>query len=232
MEIHIEPELRKYMRQLTEDERSLLEASIIAEGVRDPLVVWHRNGELVLLDGHHRYEIAQRHGISFELVELSFPDLSAAKRWAIRNQLGRRNLTPAEVAYYRGQEYLEERRPVGRPQGGAEKLSQNATISQTAEAIASRHGVDRATIHRDAQFAHSGETCMKCFECDKGRLQVRTMEVTTVFRGENISVNARVEACNHCGLQLIRGEDLGEFMRLVLNAHCQWGALNSPTRTR
>jgi hypothetical protein len=61
------------------------------------------------------------------------------------------------------------------------------------------------------------------------------MEVTTVFRGENISVNARVEVCNHCGLQLIRGEDLGEFMRLVLNAHYQGrgvGVLDSPARTR
>ena len=85
--IRIDPELRKYMRRLTEDERSLLEASVVAEGVRDPLVVWRRNGELVLLDGHHRYEIAQRHGVPFEVVELSFPDLSSAKRWVIRNQL-------------------------------------------------------------------------------------------------------------------------------------------------
>ena len=151
-QIYIEPELRKYMRQLTDDEHSLLEASIVAEGVRDPLVVWRRNGQRVLLDGHHRYEIAQRYGVAFDLKEVGLPDLAAAKRWVIRNQLGRRNLTPAEVSYYRGQEYLEEKRPVGANQY-TERVSQNET--PTAEAIASRYGVGRATIHRDAQFAQA-----------------------------------------------------------------------------
>ena len=141
------------MRRLTEDEYSLLEASVVANGVRDPLVVWRRDGQLVLLDGHHRYQIAQRHGLAFGVKQLDLPDLTAAKLWVIRNQLGRRNLTPAEVSYYRGLEYLEEKGPRGRPRLD-EKSVQNAHF-KSREAVASRHGVDPVTVHRDAQFARA-----------------------------------------------------------------------------
>ena len=141
------------MRRLTEDERSLLEASIIAEGVRDPLVVWRRNGELVLLDGHHRYEIAQRHGISFEVMELSFPDLAAAKRWVIRNQLGRRNLTPAELSYYRGSLYLLEKQSWGgdRRSDSAGSSGKNCHL-KTEGQLAQRFGVAARTVRYDAGF--------------------------------------------------------------------------------
>ena len=50
-------------------------------------------------------------------MELSFPDISSAKRWVTRNQLGRRNLTPAEVSYYSGLHYRAEKGPIGRPKG-------------------------------------------------------------------------------------------------------------------
>jgi DeoR/GlpR family transcriptional regulator of sugar metabolism len=58
------------------------------------------------------------------------------------------------VSYYRGLEYLEEKRPVGANQY-TERGSQNAPPSKTADVFASRHGVDRATIHRDARFAEA-----------------------------------------------------------------------------
>jgi hypothetical protein len=68
--------------------------------------------------------------------------------------IGRRKLTPAEVSYLPWPRVSGgEAASWATAQGGAEKLLQNATISQTAEAIANRHGVDRVTLHRDAQFA-------------------------------------------------------------------------------
>jgi ParB-like chromosome segregation protein Spo0J len=116
-ELRTDPELRKLMRQLTPDELALLESSLLADGVRDALVAWRRNGERVLLDGHHRYEIARRHGLEFGVEEIELPDLAAAKRWVIRNQLGRRNLRPAEVSYCRGLEYLAEKKAAPNPEG-------------------------------------------------------------------------------------------------------------------
>jgi len=75
-------------------------------------------------------------------------------RWVIRNQLGRWNLTPAEAAYYRGLEYLEEERPIGRPSNGSEKSAQNEHI-KTSERLADQYGVGQASIRRDAQFAQA-----------------------------------------------------------------------------
>jgi len=60
---------------------------------------------------------------------------------------------------------------------------------------------------------------MKCIECGKGRLKLRTADVASTFRGENISVRAHVEVCNNCGFQLVRPEDLGELTRLLADEY-------------
>jgi len=75
-----------------------LEASIVSEGCRDPLVVWRG----ILLDGYHRLEICERHGITFTTTEVALPDRRAALVWIARNQLARRNLmayTKAELGF-------------------------------------------------------------------------------------------------------------------------------------
>ena len=56
--------------------------------IRDPLVVWRGT----LIDGHNRYDIAQKHGLEFQVVEKDFEDETAAKIWMVTNQFGRRNL--------------------------------------------------------------------------------------------------------------------------------------------
>lgn len=47
----------------------------------------------MLVDGHNRYEIAQKHGLEYELEPIEFEDEDAACVWIIDNQLGRRNLS-------------------------------------------------------------------------------------------------------------------------------------------
>lgn len=74
---------------LAPEELAQLEANIIKDGCRDPLVVW--NGTLI--DGHNRYEICQRNSIKFDTVKMEFDDEHAAQVWTIRNQFGRRNLS-------------------------------------------------------------------------------------------------------------------------------------------
>jgi len=81
--------------KLADEEYKQLEANIIKEGCRDPLVLWKG----ILLDGHNRYEICQKNNIKFETVEIKLDSRDGAKIWIIQNQLGRRNLTP----YQRGE---------------------------------------------------------------------------------------------------------------------------------
>lgn len=98
----IDPEFRDLIPPLAPDERALLEASIVAEGVREPLIVWPVAGKAtattstqnpILIDGHNRFTICQRHGIPFAIRSMAFPDRDAATRRIIENQMGRRNLS-------------------------------------------------------------------------------------------------------------------------------------------
>ena len=87
----IHPALESHIRKQSDEEFRILEESILAEGVRDPLVVWKEEG--VLVDGHHRKKVCDRHNLPFQVVYRSFKDLEAAKAWMDLNQLGRRNLS-------------------------------------------------------------------------------------------------------------------------------------------
>ena len=84
----IDPQLAALIPPLTPEERAQLEQNLLAEGCRDPLVVW---GD-VLIDGHNRYEICTRHQIEFQVIHMQFQARSDVEAWIIRNQLGRRNL--------------------------------------------------------------------------------------------------------------------------------------------
>jgi len=99
--VEIDTELKNLIRPLRDDEFEKLKESILSEGIRDPLVTW--NG--ILLDGFHRYKIAQEYGLEYKTVEIELPDKEAAKEWIYTNQLGRRNLTVYEASYYRGRLY-------------------------------------------------------------------------------------------------------------------------------
>lgn len=88
--LKINPEFKGFIPALLPDEYSKLEESILAEGCRDAIVTWQG----VIVDGHNRYEICQRHGISFDTVEREFSGDDEAKLWIIKNQLARRNVLP------------------------------------------------------------------------------------------------------------------------------------------
>lgn len=90
MSITINEELRKYIDPLTDNERALLERSLLAEGCRDALVLW---GD-ILIDGHNRYEICRKHGIEFKTLQNnSFESIEQVMLWMIDNQLSRRSVT-------------------------------------------------------------------------------------------------------------------------------------------
>jgi N6-adenosine-specific RNA methylase IME4 len=90
--IRIDAELQRLIPPLAPEELAGLESDLLREGCRDALVVWLNNGDLILLDGHNRYEICTRHKIAYRTVEKEFRDREAAMLWVIDNQAHRRNL--------------------------------------------------------------------------------------------------------------------------------------------
>ena len=88
-QITIDATLQALIPPLAAEELAMLEQNIVEHGCRDPLVTWRG----VLLDGHNRYQICQKHGIEFRTVEMAFDSIEQARVWMRNNQIGRRNLT-------------------------------------------------------------------------------------------------------------------------------------------
>ena len=88
------PEMAELLPPLTDEQLSLLEADILKNGCYAPIIV---NEDLVIVDGHNRYQICETHGLPYRLAVFSFEDLLEAKQWALDTQKSRRNLTINEL---------------------------------------------------------------------------------------------------------------------------------------
>lgn len=153
MELSIDKEFRDLISPLTEVEFTQLKENILAEGCRDPLVVWNR----IILDGHNRYAICQSYGVPFKIHELNLSGRNEAINWIIDNQLGRRNLSPWQMSILRGKRYNAEK---------ADKFSHPKSDSHyghrlTSEKLSEQYGVSSHTIRRDGDFAKVAELAAK-----------------------------------------------------------------------
>ena len=121
MNIVVNEELKAYIEPLTPDEHDALERSILTEGCRDALVLW---GD-VLVDGHNRYGICQKHGLPFQTVQNPrFQSMEDVHLWMIDQHLGRRSVSD----FQRGVLALRKREIM------AERKARAATATETAEA--------------------------------------------------------------------------------------------------
>lgn len=109
MNIVVNEELKAYIEPLTPDEHDALERSILAEGCRDALVLW---GD-VLVDGHNRYGICQKHGLPFQTVQNPrFTSMEDVHLWMIDQHLGRRSVSDFQrgVLALRKREIIADRK--------------------------------------------------------------------------------------------------------------------------
>jgi hypothetical protein len=148
----IDPEFAALGTDLSPEEANLLEASLEADGCRDPIVTW-ANHDDTILDGHNRYRICRRFEIAYKARAIALETRGDAINWIIANQLGRRNLSEEQKSYYRGKRYHSEKKAEGRP----EQLGQNDPV-RTSERLGEEYQVAEATIRRDAAFAQAVDT--------------------------------------------------------------------------
>lgn len=164
--IVILPELQALIPPLTPAEYRQLEANLLKEGCREPLSVEedideHTNPTYVILDGHNRHAICEAHGLPYTVhVVKGLLTREDVHLWIINNQLGRRNLTEEQVAYYRGEQYKAQRHAIPNPAGRnqcAEVGDQNdpQPPEKTAERLARQHHVSPGTIKRDAKYSEA-----------------------------------------------------------------------------
>jgi predicted RNA methylase len=200
----------------------------LEEGIRDPLVVWRKDGQLILVDGHHRFRLAQKYGLSFQIVEREFRDLEEALIWVDRNQLGRRNLTDEQRAVVMGRLYKAvKQNPVlnlKQFQDNGDRvlnLSTRRGHAATARAIAEQVGVGQATVRRAEKFADAVEALQ----------QVSPEAARIVLSGEvrdaltNLHLVPK-EALSFVADQIVSGE------RSIKRAMEKWGALQREKRLK
>jgi hypothetical protein len=148
LEIH--EELKPYIPPLKPEEFATLEESILSEGrVRENLLIWKTpEGKYFLLDGHHRYQVINKHperDLTWDIeVKEDLYDLEDARRFMRQLQFGRRNLTTHQMAYLRGRTYLDMKKSVGRSDDNE---------GRTREVLAKEFKISDKTIQRDAVFA-------------------------------------------------------------------------------
>jgi len=146
VEFDILPELDTLIELPSEVAVEELEASILEEGVRDPLILGIIDGfeKAILIDGHNRNRAIKKLGITtFATKELHFNNIEEVKMWMLKNQLGRRNLNPVQTKYYRGVLYNMSKGT----RGGLPKTG------DTSKKLAKQFGVSDKTIRRDGDFA-------------------------------------------------------------------------------
>lgn len=89
----IDPELNDVLPELSETDYKALEQSLLTDGFKGaPIMVW---GDIIV-DGHNRYEICNKHNIPYEVKSVEFENKEEAIIWMVRQQIGRRSLTPLQ----------------------------------------------------------------------------------------------------------------------------------------
>ena len=88
------PEMAELLPPLSEEQLGALEADLLKNGCYTSIIV---NEDLVVIDGHNRKSLCDKHGLPYQMLVFAFDDLLEAKQWALDTQKGRRNLDKWEL---------------------------------------------------------------------------------------------------------------------------------------
>ena len=88
------PEMAELLPPLSAEQLDALEADLIKNGCYAPIIV---NEDMVIIDGHNRQALCEKHDLPYTMAVFSFEDLLEAKQWALDTQKNRRNLEKWEL---------------------------------------------------------------------------------------------------------------------------------------
>ncbi len=158
--LKIDPEFQHLIADLSDDEFAQLRENILEDGeVLSPIITW--NG--FILDGHNRWKIIQENpGIAYRTTPIILQDRYEAIEWILKNQLGRRNITPQERKNLIGKLQTARKQPHGNNAKRDEESGQYLMVqnepsgkreASTAEQIGREHGVSPSFVKRAEKFA-------------------------------------------------------------------------------
>lgn len=101
----IDPEFRLLSVPLSLEEENRLENSLLREGCREPIVVWHG----CILDGHKRYEICSYEEMDYKTVEMNFVSREDAIIWICKKRVKESSADKTIYKYLVGKWYNAEK---------------------------------------------------------------------------------------------------------------------------
>lgn len=144
----IDQELNSILPELSMEDYRELEQSLLIDGYKGaPIMIW---GDIIV-DGHNRYEICKRNNIPYEVKTVEFESKDDAIQWMVRQQLGRRNLSPLQRI-----KLVETYRPIYEKRARENQLSglkqnKNTVSKNSAERNEPKMKIDvRAQCAKDA----------------------------------------------------------------------------------
>lgn len=164
-ELVIDPEFESVIPPLAQLEFDQLQKNIFEDKeVYHPIIVWGHT----IVDGHKRYRILKENPqIPFRTRNLELADRYEAIAWICKNQIGRRNLSDAQMTILIGRQYEAEKMSHGgvRTCRGEGARPQNEVLlsgsNMTARKIAEEHGISRASVERAGEYVKALDIAKK-----------------------------------------------------------------------
>ena len=125
---------------LSAEQLDALEADLIKNGCYSPIIV---NEDMVIIDGHNRQALCEKHGLPYTMAVFSFEDMLEAKQWALDTQKGRRNLEKWELGKIalKLKPEIEAKARANQSAAGGDKFSEkplSATLPEAVSAVDTR----------------------------------------------------------------------------------------------
>jgi hypothetical protein len=185
-------ELKAYIDPLTANEHDALERSLLAEGCRDALVLW---GE-VLVDGHNRYGICEKHGLPYQTVQNPrFASMEDVHLWMIDQHLGRRSLSDFQrgVLALRKREIVAERRARAKAEDtSAMATADDADVHASEQASAMAAVLEPKPLQSREDIARAARLSATQVGMIEKIQKQAAPEVVAAVRSGDISLNAVV----------------------------------------
>lgn len=130
------PEMAELLPPLSAEQLDALEADLIKNGCYAPIIV---NEDMVIVDGHNRQALCEKHDLPYTMAVFSFEDLLEAKQWALDTQKGRRNLEKWELGKIalKLKPEIEAKARANQSAAGGDKSDKGALLTTLSEALPS-----------------------------------------------------------------------------------------------
>ena len=128
------PEMAELLPPLSEEQLDALETDLKKNGCYTSIIV---NEDLVVIDGHNRKSLCDKHGLPYQMLVFAFDDLLEAKQWALDTQKGRRNLEKWELGKIalKLKPELEARAKSNQSAAGGDKTDKGALLVNSPKAL-------------------------------------------------------------------------------------------------